>query len=358
MILNKSLSIQLAVFLFPILIATVRHGGGTLYALLFLFGLALGWSAWRTLEAWEKRVLIGFSIFFVLVSLSLANTQDFAGGMKKIERYIHFPLLIPMYLLLKKYRVETGKAFLCGLLVAAMVMFGQALYQTSVLDWRRAVGAYNPLIFGDVSMLVLVFVVCALLTVSQNWRHYLMGALAIGLALSASVMSGSRGAWILLPVAAVWFLWVKRESLGVITLISIVILGTMLVWGALGLDRVKNGIDRTVRQFQKYSQDSTKTNTVGARLEMWRDGITIWKSHPLIGTGIGDYKNDRMQLFKERRSYLGRPYGHAHSIYFDLLATTGLVGVIGLFVFVLHARPGPAWQLVKEVECLLGSQAP
>ena len=97
MIPEKNLPIHIAVFLFPILIATIHHGGGTLYVLLLLFGLFLGWPAWRSLELWEKKVLIGFSIFFVAVCLSLANTQDFASGVKKLERYIHFPLLIPMY---------------------------------------------------------------------------------------------------------------------------------------------------------------------------------------------------------------------------------------------------------------------
>ena len=332
MIPNKNLSILIAVFLFPILIATVRHGGGTLYVLLLLFGLFLGWSTWQFLEDWEKRVLVGFSIFFVLVGLSLVNTQDFSSGMKKVERYLHFPLLIPMYLLLKRYQVETGKAFLFGLLIASVVMFAQAFYQTSVLGWNRAVGAYNSLILGDVSMLAVVIVVCALLTVAKNWRHYLLGGFAIGVALSASVMSGARGAWILLPVVTIWFLWIKRDGLKTLPLISIVVLGGVLVWGVLSLDQVKNRINTAVTQFQDYSQDHTKSNSIGARLEMWRDSIVIWKNHPLIGTGIGDFKNDRLQLFEEGQSHLSEQYGHAHNIYFDVLATTGLVGFLGLLV--------------------------
>jgi len=322
----------MAVFLFPVLIATMRHGGGTLYVLLLLFGLLFGWSAWCSLENWEKRVLIGFAIFFVLVSMSLVNTQDIESGMKKIERYIHFPLFIPMYLLLKKYRVETGKAFLYGSLIAAVIMFGQAFYQTSVLDWSRAVGAYNSLILGDVSMLIVVIVICALLTVSQNWQHYLLGIAAIGMALSASVMSGSRGAWILLPVIAIWLLWIKRKSLGAILLISIALIGTLLIWGALSLDRVKNRVDIAMTQFQDYFQNPAKKSSVSYRFDMWRDSITIWKTHPIIGTGIGDFKGDRAQLFVDGHSRIGRPFGHAHNIYFDVLATTGLVGFIGLLV--------------------------
>jgi len=153
------------------------------------------------------------------------------------------------------------------------------------------------------------------------------------MALSASVMSGSRGAWILLPVAIVWFLWIKRKSLGVIPLISIIIVGSLLVWGALSLDQVNNRINTAVLQYKDYSEDPAKTSPVGARLEMWRDSIAILKANPLFGTGIGDFKNDRLQLFKDGYSRLSMNFGHAHNIYFDVLATAGLVGFIGLLVF-------------------------
>jgi len=53
MTLNKKFLIYIAILLFPILVATVQHGGSTLYALLLLVGLVLGWPAWRSLEAWE-----------------------------------------------------------------------------------------------------------------------------------------------------------------------------------------------------------------------------------------------------------------------------------------------------------------
>ncbi|MBL1275800.1 MAG: O-antigen ligase family protein [Ectothiorhodospiraceae bacterium] len=334
MIINKNTSINSAVFLFPALIATVQHGGGTVYVLLLLFGLLFGWPAWRSLEAWEKRVLYGLVVFFVLISLSLVNTQDFASGMKKIERYLHFPLIIPMYFLIKKYQVETGKIYLMGLLAASMVMFAQAYYQTSELGWGRAVGAYNPLILGDVAMLVVVIVACAVLTVSQHWKHYLLGLVTFALAISASIMSGSRGAWIALPVVALWLLWMKRKSYSVVSIILIALLGGLLVWGGANLKQVKPRVDKAVAEIYQYSQNPSKANSIAYRIEMWRDSVAIWKAHPIIGTGIGDFKGDRLKLFESGQSRLGHQFGHAHNIYFDTLATAGLLGLIGMVVFV------------------------
>ena len=333
MISDKKLPIYIAVFLFPVLIATVRHGGGTVYVLLLIAGLILGWSALQSLSIWEKRLLTGFLIFFLLLCISLINTQDFSSGFKKMERYLHFPLLIPMYLLLKKYQIDTGKVFLSGILLASVVMFIQAFYQVVILGWDRAVGAYNSLIIGDVSMLAAAIIACAVLTVSSNWRQHFICGLAIAMALSSSVLSGARGAWILLPVLTLWFLWIKRKNLGYIPLLSIVSITLLLIVGVFNVSGVKVRVDRAVMEFQNYSPDSTEKSSVGYRLTMWRDSLEIWKKHPIIGTGVGDFKSDRVQLFQDGKSSLEVPFGHAHSIYFDVLATTGIVGFIGMFVF-------------------------
>jgi len=238
-----------------------------------------------------------------------------------------------MYLLLKKYQLEMGKMFLLGLLIAPIALLGQGFYQIQALGFPSAVGAYNSIIFGDVSMLIVVITVCALLTVSQKWHHYLLGVLVVCMALSASVISGTRGAWILLPVALVWFLWIKRKSLGLKSLMLVMLLGVLLLLGAGNLHTVKSRVNIAIQQYQSYLENPAKMSSIGERLEMWQDSITIWKARPLLGSGIGDFKNDRLQLFKNGQSNLGVDYDHAHNIYFDILATAGLTGLFGMLIF-------------------------
>lgn len=333
---NKYIPVFAAVFLFPIMVTTVNHGGGAFYLLIFLLGLFLGWSAWRSLEAWEKQVLLGFCAFFVLVSMSLINTQDMYSGAKKIEKLLLFPFLIPMYLLFKKYQLETGKAYLLGLFVSAFVLFGLAVYQVYGLGWARAVGAYNPLILGDVSMLVAILLFCALLTVSTGYCNYLMGGQAILLAITASVLSGSRGAWIVLPIISLWFIWLKIKNLKPLYSLLIVIIVVSLLWCLSGLEQVRSRLDDAVLSYQSYSQDHSKGGSIRLRMEIWKVSVKIWKANPIIGTGLGDFQLDSVQLVKEGRSNLTEQQvlQHAHNIYFDVLATSGLVGLLALIVFV------------------------
>lgn len=333
MVYKNNYLIYIAVLLFPGLIATT-HSGGAVYALFLLAGLFLGWNAWSSLERWEKKVLIGFIVFFLLVSLSVVNTQDMSNGVKRLGRFIHFPLLIPMYLLLKKYQIETGRYFLLGVLLAPIFMFGQAYYQSVILGLDRAIGATNPIMLGDIAMLFAVIISCALLTVATKWQHYLLGAVSIVLAVAASILTIAKGAWLLVPVTIVWFMWIKRKSIGRVTLISILIAGVLGVVGLANVEKVKNRVNAAVTEYQLHSQDPTLNNTssIGPRIEMWRDSLTIWKKNPILGTGLGDYGKDRLELYNTGKSNLEVGYSHAHSIYFELLSTAGLVGLIAMVV--------------------------
>jgi O-antigen ligase len=327
--------IILAVFLFPILIATVKHAGGVIYSLLFLGGIFLGWPVWKTLESWEKKVLIGFSVFIVLVSFSLVNTQEFSSGIKRLEKFALFPLFVPMYLLMKKFQIETGKTYLLGMFAASFIMFGQAYYQTSILGWERAVGAYNSIIFGDVAMLVGVIMTCALLTLSKIRVYYVIGCLAVCVALYASALSGSKGAWLALPVVVVWFLWEKRKNLSPFYLISIAIIFSLSILGTYNIPHVKNRIASAVSEYQEYTHNETKSSPVQTRIELWRDSITIWKEHPIIGTGLGDFRMDVTHLVDDGLSNTQDILGHAHNIYLDTLAISGLIGLSALLILVL-----------------------
>jgi len=329
----KDASPKLLISLFPVLITTVPHGGSTIYGLIFLFGLALGWTKWHLLDIPEKKVLIGFVVFFGLICLSLLNTEDYTTGVKKIGRYAHFPLFIPMYILIKKYQIEAGKAFLAGILVASVVILIQVLYQTNALGFGRAVGAYNPIVLGSLSMFFALIIVCALLTVSSERKHYIIGLLAIGMLLFSSVMTGSRGAWILLPVMFLWLLWIKRKKLSIVNIMSILVVSVLFLSAALSVKSVNNRINIAIVEYQVYSDDSIKRGSVAYRLELWKDSMTIWRKNPFIGTGVGDFKADRWRLFRSGVSQLDRPLTHAHNIYFNALSTTGLVGFLAMLVF-------------------------
>lgn len=335
--LNKKRTLfQLIVFLFPVTVIIIPFFSGAIYALLILTSLFIGWSSWNKLNQSEKNLLFGFFILFLLIGLSLINTDDMSSGLKKIERYLHIPLIIPIYFLFRKYSVEAGKAFLVGIIVASFLIFGQAAYESIILGVKRAFGLYHFIVIGDISMWIAVIASCSILTVIRNKYHILISILSIILALSASILSGSRGAWAVLPVIFIWFIWLHRSHLSKTSVISIIILSVALGFGALNFGPIQTRMNAAISEYQAYSKDETKLGSFTARLEMWRDSIRIWKENPILGTGIGDFREDRLQFVREGTSFVKQDFGHAHNIYFDLLATTGLVGLLATLIFLLY----------------------
>ena len=71
--------------------------------------------------------------------------------------------------------------------------------------------------------------------------------------------------------------------------------------------------------------DSTWAEWTGTRQKMARDALHMWRDHPLLGVGLGDFETayPRYQSFPSDEWI-----DHAHNDYVEVLAETGLVGAL------------------------------
>lgn len=317
---------------FPVLAATVKDGVGIVHALLLLLGLIYGWPAWRCLQPAEKRLFIGFAVFCGVAILSLLHTELLRNGISKLERYLYFPLMLPVYLLLRHLGVAAGRALLGGVVLAGFVYAFQAWYQTSVQGASVAAGAYNKIIFGDLAVWLLAMLLVALLTVAERPIHYIIGGMAMLAAAYAGLLSMARGAWLLLPVLLVMLLFIYRRNISrrgwrKIGILLVLLLAVLSIWQP---ERVVRGIENGITDIQRTLKDPMVRSSWGERLLMWRDAITIWRQEPLLGTGIGDFKLHRQQLKEQGLTQYPEAYAHAHNVYLHALAVTGLLGFLAL----------------------------
>jgi O-antigen ligase len=145
--------------------------------------------------------------------------------------------------------------------------------------------------------------------------------------IAALVLSGSRGGItsFLLEVVLLAFLLGARDGRGKRLLKAaclLIVTGVLLAW---------LGIGSTVQRFEELFGSDGPAN---GRLSLSRDAWQIFVHHPWTGTGLGTFETayPRYASF-----YDGLRLDHAHNDYFELLASTGLIGgVFGLaFVAVL-----------------------
>ncbi|WP_321930267.1 PglL family O-oligosaccharyltransferase [Paraburkholderia guartelaensis] len=174
-----------------------------------------------------------------------------------------------------------------------------------------------------------------------------------GLALTVS-----RGPWLQMGVIFVAGLWIAltgcrseadegrsvgagRKAGGVRAWIIPVVL-VLIFFGMNAFVRWANvhyGLDLA----QSAAERMKDASQIAPRLALWRYGWTMFKSHPVLGVGWGDFP---MHQFELVRSLGGVEIANnAHDIFLDLLAKTGLVGlaivVIGLVAWFVRGLRAP-----------------
>lgn len=326
--------VQIIALVFPAFAVSVPDGGSVAYLLLALFGLFLGWPAWRELAPAEKRFLLGITAYFLVILLTLIHTQDFDTASRKLDRFLRILLLVPGYLLLRRSGADTGRAFLYGAVVAGFTLAFHGWYQVKVEGIPYAAGIYHKIVFGDMAVLVAGVLAAAMVTLARRPWHYALLSLSVLAALYASLLSMTRSSWLLVPVAVFGLLWLYRKALGrrgwlAVAGVMVLVIAVGTIWTPT---KLKQGIDRGIENLKVYERNPDAGTSWGIRLNLWHDSLLLFAEHPLLGTGVGDFDVERNRLIAEGRANPLPSFGHAHSIYFHSLATTGLVGFIAMLV--------------------------
>jgi O-antigen ligase len=272
--------------------------------------------------------LFGLHLFIIALSAYLDLDT------RSVGRSIEYPakallLCIVSYLVIFT-RVST--ASLCyGLVAGGLLGALISGYDVYIKEWR-GFGALMPIQKGNAAILFSTL----LFTLSLYWHKSnqklawlcLVGA---NLALAASVMSLTRGGWILAPftylIATVVFFKQIARSYSVIALLSLVATVAIVVTTS------PVGIGNHVAVVTEQAQ--SEHGSVGVRVEMWRFAWQLFSEKPLLGWGEHALQ-PRLDLALangELSEYARTFNGNAHSAYFNALSQRGVIGFIGLMGF-------------------------
>ncbi|MCB0131414.1 MAG: O-antigen ligase family protein, partial [Caldilineaceae bacterium] len=146
------------------------------------------------------------------------------------------------------------------------------------------------------------------------------------------VASWSRGGWLgaMAGVGVVVF-FRNRKTLLVMAGLAVVLLGALLL-GSFSTAIVPSPIAERVQDLPQYvgggdvlQQPVTDDNfAVIERLAHWVAALRMWNQSPWIGVGPGNYAVVYPTVQMPRWD---DPLGHAHNIYLNVLAESGLIGL-------------------------------
>ena len=179
-------------------------------------------------------------------------------------------------------------------------------------------------------------------------------------------LSWSRGAWLGFAVSVMVMLLASPRRLWQGLLLVVMIIGLLfLLWTAGYLpetvtERVASATEELFVLSDVRDVDITNDNyAIVERLAHWQAALNMAEHNPFLGVGFGNYEVAYEQY---RLLNWQEPLGHAHNYYLNVLAETGIIGLIGyiaVFVNILfltwRTRIHPDWLSRCLVVALLGS---
>lgn len=147
----------------------------------------------------------------------------------------------------------------------------------------------------------------------RGWLLYLP---AFALASFGVYISFSRGA--LIGLALVPFVFLRgRQLLGAVPVIAVLLVG----------------FTPTLLQ-ERFATLTSSGSEIATRVDIWRTAGAVWQSAPVAGAGLGSFPDAYAQARVPGKQFLPQsklePPPHAHNLALQMLAETGLVGLLAL----------------------------
>lgn len=233
------------------------------------------------------------------------------------------------------------KVFVYSLVLGCFTSAALAVYQFPIMG--RADGFTNAIRFGNIAMLMGVF--CWIFIFVKQFGAAEKVILFIGgmAGVVASVLSLSRGGWLILlvlPFVVIFFARTQQERKkmylgGLAALAALLILVSVVPVAQQRFVQAQNEVVGYFENPQKYAMTS-----VGARLEQWRLSWKLGWDKPLTGWGVESIEIGRKTYMErgEAHAYMDHIH-HSHNEFLEMWATRGILGVLALCVFYLL----PSW---------------
>ena len=349
---TKSKFIAALVFLFPVAGIGLRHWFSGFATLLVLIGIYIlisnlirKPSFLLDYSKYEKILLLLVASLFLSFLIS-----GFANGWNdnQLDYFMgemNFLFFIPMYIAIRNIK-NTSELIIKGTVVSGVVLLIiliKDLYISPNPNDIRVAGAYGHLLAGPVSVIIMFVSLSAYNALSQDkyWKVLTLVSIVSSFIAALASKSGTAYSLLFLMCFIIPFIITKKTKSRVFVYVTLFL---VLLISFVSSDRVKKGVLRVTDSAQLYySLDDTSKytkslGTAGDRIALWGASWKIFKDNMIFGVGRGNYNMATQKYYKRGELHIvTMRHSHPHNIYFELLASKGLIGisVFLLLIFVI-----------------------
>jgi len=348
---------SLAVFLL-LAISLIIPSGFSLGSLMLVLGAAVLLRRDKprtTLQREDWLIMLALlSYFFVNAVLNLAHQ---APG-REYDAPLRFLLAIPALLLLRAYPPRPA-ALWAGAAIGAVGAGLLSLWQWLADGAERPGGSTNPIQYGNIAALLAILATCGLaraIRLQHALRWKLLYAAGVIAGLMATLLSGSRGSWLAVPVCTLMATWLLLRAgyTRLVLQLSVAALAVLAGLALLPQSPLSARMRLALAETDGYVQRADAQSSVGARLEMWRIGRQLAPQHPLMGWGKqGMMEAKHALVVQGQASPSVDDHTHLHNEYLDALVKRGIPGLAALLILYLL----PLWLLHRRLRLAAGFEA-
>jgi O-antigen ligase len=369
--------VALLVIVYPISTLVVAGAVNTVFFLLFLSSVAvLLYAPWRKrcapVDARQEAgalsraeaALYALSMASLVLSIFLSQWVNARWGWPYYDAPSRFLLSVPIFFALRRLPTQRILSIWWGFAVGAMVAAGTAHFAPH--DWggdhgiaRIGTAFVNPIHFGDIALMLGVLPLFGLgwQTVHDPKTRLLfdltaIAALAAGI--YASILSGSRGGWVAVPVFLYLAYRFHRGRFSARSAFSVWLGSVLLCAIAYGtLPEIHDRVWQAISNLHAFVQGDENTS-IGIRFQLWKAAWLIFTEHPIFGVGMGGFKalmTPMQQL--GQLTPLAADFGR-QEVHSEILSRLSQLGFVG-FCAIVSIYCVPAWLFWRRVDA---AQAP
>ena len=273
-----------------------------------------------------KGYYFAIAIFVFTMLLSALFSGDIVYGLNRwadmwIWRFMPFIVITTMITEPNK-SLNILKVSCIGISIGILCL----IYQGVSGDGRAAGFFGHPMTFaGYLCMYLPLFLIGYFDNLFGSKYRNVSGLLFVA-GIAALIFNGTRGAWIAVAITSgillLYYMFKNKRNL-IIGTVVIALCGGILVNNDAFMHRVST---ITNNRYQSNSE----------RLLMWNSAWNMFKDHPVLGVGLGQYKDNYQHKYispKAKEPNLA----HAHNNFLQMLAENGMVGFIGfisMFIYI------------------------
>jgi len=334
---RHSKCVNVLIFIFPIVINSVKVAGDIVLFVLAMMGIFIAIS--QKISPFIIKEIKVFSYLTTGYFLAVILSVQFSGKVIELAHFIprDFYFLFAPFIALALYKAEININYLLAGVKVGLIVLGIIIINQLSSGASRASGVINADVFGNLA--VSMFFVVLVFYQQESFKHKIFTLLALLSGLLVIVSSGTRGAWLSLLILLGFYLYfLYKQNPKSSTRSKIIVV--LIIAGLLSVVSLNQSVkDRThlaYTQASNWFSGDIAVNSVSQRLEMYKGAIDNVEDVPLFGHGLRTsnivvYKNTPARF----QNYVVS-YNHLHNAYLTNYFNGGVVllGALLLLLFI------------------------